>query len=195
MSYRATTLRHLAAQQGYLYSPTDEGNLFRQIEEFRLPSRGRARQITNVLRRQHSLLEYDAYLFDYSFQDYAGKHVHRQSVLYLHSQQLGLPELMLQPETLLHKLGELFGLHDIDFVRFPKFSKQYRLTGEDEDYIRHHFSEDVLNYFTLNKGWSVEALGYYLLLYKQDVLLSPDQLEALFQRGLEVYRLFRMPAG
>ena len=190
MHYREKSLRELAARRGYQFAATDEFHLQRQLQGFRLSTRGRARQITNVLRRQHGLLEHDAYIFDYQYEDFGHESTVRQTVLYLHSQRLGLPEVTLQPETLLHKLGELFGLHDIDFVRFPKFSKQYRLTGGDEDYIRHQFTDEVLNYFTLNKGWSLEGLGYYLLLYKKGVLLPPEQIDALYRRGMEVFDLF-----
>jgi hypothetical protein len=95
----------------------------------------------------------------------------------------------MQPESLLHKLGELFGFRDIDFVRYPKFSKQYRLTGEDEDFIRRNFREEVLHYFTLNKGWSLEGIGYYFILYKRGLLLPPEETESLYARGMEVYGL------
>ena len=189
MDYRENSLRNLAASRGFQYTAGDEMGLSKKLLDFRLTAQGGSRTITNVLRKQQGLLEYDVALFDYSYHDYAIRHTVRQTVLFLESQQLGLPVLRLQPETILHKLGELFGLHDIDFVRFPKFSGQYRLTGDDEDFIRHHFTEKVLNFFTLNKGWSLEGIGYYMILYKKGVLLPPDQLEALYQRGQQVFRL------
>ncbi|CAH1001785.1 hypothetical protein LEM8419_02692 [Neolewinella maritima] len=190
MDYRENSLRNLAAARGYQFTTGDEMGLHAKLRDFRLTAQGGSRTITNVLRKQHGLLEHDVALFDYSYYDYGTRHTSRQTVLFLESQQLGLPVLRLQPETILHKLGELLGMHDIDFVRFPKFSGQYRLTGDDEDYIRHHFTEDVLNYFTLNKGWSLEGIGYYLILYKRGVLLPPEQLDPLYRRGMDIYRLF-----
>ncbi|THH40290.1 hypothetical protein [Neolewinella litorea] len=190
MEYRAERLWQLADRLGFTFSKGDEYGLQRWLEDFRLTSRGRDRTIANVLREQQGLHEYDAYLFDFSYREFGAKQSVHQTVFFLHSQRLVLPELCLQPESLLHKMGQLFGWDDIDFVRFPKFSRQYRLTGEDEGYIRHHFTEDVLNYFTLHKGWSVEGIGYYLLVYKKGVLLPPEEVEQLYRRGLEVYALF-----
>ncbi|NJB87673.1 hypothetical protein GGR26_003457 [Lewinella marina] len=190
MQYRAVRLRQLADRLGMTFSDSDTHGLDRWLEDFRLAARGRRTAITNVLREQQGLKEYDAYLFDYSYRSFGKQQAVHQTVFFLHSQQLVLPELCLQPETLLHKLGQLFGREDIDFTRFPKFSKQYRLTGTDEGYIRHQFTDEVLNYFTVNKGWSVEGIGYYLLLYKDGFLLPPEEVEQLYRRGLELYRLF-----
>ena len=194
MDYRERTLRNLAITRGYQYTAGDEQGLTNKLRDFRLTAQGGSRTIAHVLRKQHGLREYDVSLFDYGYLDYATRYRTQQTVLFLESQRLGLPVLRLQPETILHKLGELFGLHDIDFVRFPKFSSQYRLTGEDEDFIRHHFTDEVLNYFTLNKGWSLEGIGYYLILYKKGVLLPPDQLDALYDKGQQVFQLLSSTA-
>lgn len=191
--YRQRNLAALARKLNFSFTETDESGLMAQLQDFKLFSEGRNKSIERVLRRQDGLMEFDISIFDYSFQRWGGgsapeSRVH-QTVFFLQSGQLGLPELWLQPETLTHKIGELLGFTDIDFVRFPKFSGQYRLTGDDEEYIRHHFSDDVLNYFTLNKGWSMEGLGYYLLFYRKGMLIASEQIEDFYRRGQEVYAL------
>ncbi|MEL7161956.1 MAG: hypothetical protein AAFN92_14435, partial [Bacteroidota bacterium] len=154
---------------------------------------GRNKKIERVLRKQDGLMEFDIAIFDYSFRPWGGpkggkKRVH-QTVFFLQSAKLGLPEVWMKPETIGHKIGELFGFKDIDFVRFPKFSGQYRLTGGDEDYIRHHFTDEVLHYFTHQKGWSMEGLGFYLLFYRRGTLIPSAQLEDFYQRGQNLYTL------
>ncbi|MGB3801574.1 MAG: hypothetical protein WA952_17285 [Lewinella sp.] len=194
MPYREKSLSGLAQRAGFEFKSTDDHGLHRYLGDFRLGSLGRRRTLDNILRKQDALLEKDTYIFDYSYQEFGTNHTIRQTVFFLQSPKLTLPSLEMQPETIVHKLGELFGFDDIDFVRFPKFSKQYRLTGDDEEYIRHHFTEDVLNYFTLNKGWSVEGIGYYLIVYKKGMLLPPEEVMHLFQRGMTVFKLFSAPA-
>ena len=163
-----------------------------QLQDFRLFSQGRSKSIDRIMRKQDGLMDLDVAIFDYSYQIWgsSGKddRVH-QTVFFLQSAKLGLPELWLQPETIVHKLGELVGFTDIDFVRFPKFSGNYRLTGGDEEYIRHHFNDEVLNYFTMNKGWSMEGIGFYLLFYRKGTLISSAQIEQFFKRGQEVYKM------
>ncbi len=194
MDYRQQSLETLAAQRGYPFSATDAFGLHRQLEDFRLAARGRQRTVTNILHRQQGLTDHQAHVFDYAYRAYGDKRRVNQTVLFLQSKQIALPELSMQPESLLHKLGELFGFQDIDFVRYPKFSGQYRLTGDDVDYIRHHFNDEVLNYFTLHRGWSLEGIGYYLIFYKQGLLLPPGEIEDLYHRGVEVLRLLSTPA-
>ncbi|NJC25555.1 hypothetical protein [Neolewinella antarctica] len=192
--YRSRNLAELAQQLNFSFSEEDDYGLLPQLRDFQLFSEGRNRSIKRVLRHQHGLMDFDIAIFDYSYTRWSGSKSNKdkqiyQTVFFVQSQQLGLPEMYLQPETLLHKLGELLGFKDIDFVRFPKFSGQYRLTGGDEEYIRHHFTDEVLNYFTVNKEWSVEGLGFYLLFYRKGWLIPSAEIERFYRRGREVFGL------
>jgi hypothetical protein len=182
----------LADKLEFQFHPEDDYGIEAQLQDFRLFSQGRSKSIDRIMRKQDGLMDFDIAIFDYSYQMWGSsakdKRVH-QTVFFLQSAKLGLPELWLQPETLVHKLGELVGFTDIDFVRFPKFSGNYRLTGGDEEYIRHHFTDEVLNYFTMNKGWSMEGLGFYLLFYRKGTLIPSAQIEQFYKRGQEVYKL------
>lgn len=188
---RQKALQQLAHQLELDYQAEDVYNLTAQLSDFRLFRKGGSKRVYHILRKQDELMAFDVRIFDYRYLRYAGKRMkrHEQTVFFLHSTQLGLPEIWMQPENILHKIGELLGMEDIDFVRFPKFSGQYRLTGDDEDFVRHHFTDEVLNYFTLEKGWYMEGVGYYLVLYKKDRVLSPKEIGRFYQQGMEVFRM------
>jgi hypothetical protein len=191
--YRQRNLAALARKLEFTFHEEDDYGLLTQLQDFRLFKEGRDKSVERILRRQDGLMEFDMSIFDYSYQRWGGgsgaENRVYQTVFFLQSGQLGLPELWMQPETIAHKLGEILGFSDIDFVRFPKFSGQYRLTGGDEEYIRHHFNDEVLNYFTLNKGWSMEGLGFYLLFYRKGMLIPSAQIEDFYKRGQEVYAM------
>jgi hypothetical protein len=191
--YRQRNLAALARKLEFTFHEEDDYGLVSQLQDFRLFQEGRDKKVERILRRQDGLMEFDISIFDYSYQRWGGgtgsENRTYQTVFFLQSGQLGLPEMWMKPETITHKLGELLGFTDIDFVRFPKFSGQYRLTGGDEEYIRHHFNDEVLNYFTLNKGWSMEGLGFYLLFYRKGMLIPSAQIEDFYKRGQEVYNL------
>ncbi len=190
--YKERNMSALADKLGFQFYPEDDYGMEIQLQDFRLFSQGRSKSVARIMRKQDGLMDLDVAIFDYSYHIWgsSGKddRVH-QTVFFLQSAKLGLPELWLQPETIVHKLGELVGFTDIDFVRFPKFSGKYRLTGGDEEYIRHHFNDEVLNYFTMNKGWSMEGIGFYLLVYRKGTLISSAQIEQFFKRGQEVYKM------
>lgn len=193
--YRQRNLIELAHKLDFTFHEEDDYGLLGQLGDFQLFKEGHTRKVERILRRQDGLMEFDISIFDYSYRKWGGSAsngTQYQTVFFLQSAKLGLPELQMKPETLAHKLGELLGLTDIDFVRFPKFSGQYRLTGGDEEYIRHHFNDEVLNYFTINKGWSMEGLGFYLLFYRKGTLIPSAQIEQFYARGQEVYRLMEV---
>lgn len=190
--YRQRNLIALANKLNFSFHAEDDYGLLGQLEDFKLFREGRKRKVERILRRQDGLMEFDISIFDYMYTPWgssSSSSTQYQTVFFLQSAKLGLPELQMKPETLAHKLGELVGFTDIDFVRYPKFSGQYRLTGEDEEYIRHHFTDEVLNYFTMNKGWSMEGLGFYLIFYRKGTLIPSAQIEQFYRRGLEVYKL------
>ncbi len=190
--YRERNLAELAHKLGCSFYPTDELGLLTQLQDFKLFSEGYKKKVERVLRMQDGMMEFDMAVFDYSFKKWGATDnsgTSYQTVFFLHSRHLGLPEFWMQPETLGHKIGELLGFKDIDFVRFPKFSGQYRLTGEDEEYIRHHFPDPILHYFTTNKGWSMEGLGFYLLFYRKGTLIPSAEIENFYRRGRELYDL------
>jgi len=189
---RQQDMDHLARRLGLGFHAEDDFGLSAQLRDFKLFNEGRNKTVRHIIRKQDGLMDFDISIFDYSYKKWHGSgqdNMVHQTVFFLQSARLGLPELWMQPETIVHKLGELVGFTDIDFVRFPKFSGQYRLTGGDEEYIRHHFTDEVLNYFTLNKGWSMEGLGFYLMFYRKGMVIPTGQIEAFYKRGYEVYYL------
>lgn len=191
--YRGRQLRKVAFDLGMEYQEEDQYDLTTQLSDFRLFSRGARKRISNIMRRQDGLMEFDIRVFDYRYLRWNGNKMktHQQTVFYLQSTQLGLPEVWMQPETIFHKVGELFGRGDIDFVRFPKFSGNYRLTGEDEVFVRHHFNDEVLNYFTVEKGWSLEGVGYFLILYKKGRIMAPEKIKDFYKRGMKVFEMMK----
>ncbi|MFT7121760.1 MAG: hypothetical protein ACJAZ9_001946 [Neolewinella sp.] len=190
--YRQRNLVALANKLDMSFHEEDDYGLEAQLKDFKLFQEGRSKKVARILRKQAGLMDFDASIFDYSFKKFGGSANNNtvyQTVFFIQSANLGLPELWMKPETIAHKLGELLGFGDIDFVRYPKFSGQYRLTGEDEEYIRHHFTDDVLNYFTLNKGLSMEGLGFYMIFYRKGTLIPSVQIEQFYNRGKEIYNL------
>lgn len=172
------------------YAPDDQWGILQQLQDFRLFRRGFRGRIRHVISQENGLMESKVHVFDYRYLKWMGKHTKRvqQTVFFLESRKLGLPEFYMHPERFFHRIGESLGLtEDIDFEESPRFSHNYRLTGEDEEYIRHYFQEPVLRYFAVEKGWSLEGLGYYLVLYKHGKLLSGDTISNLYRKGLQVY--------
>jgi hypothetical protein len=87
-----------------------------------------------------------------------------QTVLVFYDQSLALPGFSLRPEHLWDKLANFVGYEDINFDRFPAFSKGYRLLSNQVDDIRSLFQPNLIKFYE-NNQICTEAIGPYLLVF------------------------------
>lgn len=190
---RGQRLRYVANQLQMEYQAADQWGVLQQLQDFQLFRRGFRGRVRHLLRKQDGLMESNLNIFDYRYLKWAGKSSKRveQTVFFLESQQLALPEFFMHPEHFFHKIGKLLGIDDINFQSHPDFSYHYHLTGEDEQVIRHQFNPQVLRFFSLEKGWTMEGLGFYLVLYKKGKVIDPKTIRHLYEKGQEVYEALK----
>ncbi len=192
-SRRSKKLNAISLSLDMAFAERDEFGLIQLMKEFKLFSKGGSKRITNIISRRDVFKEFDVKIFDYQYVISTGKSSQRfrQTVFFVESFQLSLPHFWMQPENLIHRIGNWFGFQDIDFEDFPQFSKQYYLKGKDEERVRNEMNESILHFFTLQKGWNLEGLNFYMILYRKNKLMPPDQIKALFETGEKVFDLFR----
>jgi len=192
-SRRHEKISQVAREMGFHYDAMEDFGLTHLLADFQLMKIGGSRKVRNLMWQDDSRRDVRARIFDYQYTIHAGNthHVHRQSVFFIHSQSLGLPLFCLKPEHLMHKVSAWLGMNDIDFDHHPEFSRLYHLKGEDEYLIRETFSDPVLDYFAHEKGWHIEGINYFLIVYRAKNLLPPDKIPEFYQKGLEIYELFR----
>jgi hypothetical protein len=87
-----------------------------------------------------------------------------QTVLVFYDESLDLPGFSLRPEHLWDKLANFAGYEDINFDRFPAFSKGYRLLSNQVDDVRDLFQPNLIKFYETNKTCT-EAIGPYLLIF------------------------------
>ena len=94
------------------------------LKDFSLFRQGHSRKIYNLITKTDS--EKEMNIFDYHYVIQAGNTPVpvRQTVFFVNSKMLALPQFFMQPETFFHKIGQYLGMQDIDFEQFPKFSHQ-----------------------------------------------------------------------
>lgn len=189
---RRHDMRASAEQLGLNFQETDEYGLIGMMRDFELFKRGYGKRISNIISTGKSSIEDpDMRIFDYKYVIGAGNNtrVINQTVFYIHSKKLQLPQLLLKPENFFNRIGIYLGKQDIDFEAFPVFSRQYVVRG-DESQVRNTLQDDILHYFTVEKNWSLEGLNYLLVLYVKGKRFKPDQIEWFYKKGQEIYQLF-----
>jgi hypothetical protein len=98
-----------------------------------------------------------------------------QTVLVFYDESLDLPGFSLRPEHLWDKLANFAGYEDINFDRFPDFSKGYRLLSNQVDDIRSLFQPNLIKFYESNKICT-EAIGPYLLIFPFPPKYQSDNL-------------------
>ena len=97
----------------------------------------------------------------------------------------------MKPKNFFHKIASFLGMQDIDFEENEDFSRRYLLKGEDEELIRYMMDDQVLRFFTVQKDWSLEGVGYFLIIYKKHKLLNPQSVKHFYNTGLRIYNMLK----
>ena len=190
-SLRTQKMEAVAQEIGLQFKPIEDFNSVPLLEDFVLFKKGIKKRISNIIYKKDDWNQAEVKLFDYRYTISSGKssRTYKQTVFFMNSRLLGLPHFMMKPEHFLHKIGTFLGMQDIDFEAFPEFSDQYLLKGKDEDFIRHKMTDDILQFFTIEKHWSLEGVNFLLIFYRNKKLLSPSQIKAFYKKGLAINKM------
>ncbi len=186
---RTEQLAALAQTLGFTFEPTADLEVMKGFGDLPLYRNGHSKRLTNVLTGQAG--ERDLKLFDYRYTTGSGKNSHtwNQTVALFPRAGEGLPDLVLAPENIFHKIGSAFGYQDIDFDTSPEFSAHYLLRGPDEMAIRSVFSADALNFFAQQRGWHVEIAGGSVAVYRSDRRCKPEDVRPFLEEVQSVLRV------
>ena len=128
-------------------------------------------------------------IFDFQFS--AGRSVQTQTVVM--AQLDGeLPEFTLSRKHFYHKAGKIVGFKEIVVDSYPEFSQKYYLKGKDEPAIRKLFSSNViLTIMSQPLEEHVEARGNFIIMYKPNIQINPENMYKFFQKAVTIINLFR----
>ena len=186
---RTQALQQVAANLAMTFQEEDV-NLSKQ-DFCRFPLfRHNSSHLRNILSKYGE--DRETILFDYNFTTGSGdnSHTYAQTVAVFHTPSKNLPEFTLRPENVFDKIGELFGSQDIDFESHPDFSKFYCLQGQPESAIREILNFDTLQFFGQNHGWYLEASGEWLVIYKLNQTIKPEDMRNFLEQTTEISQLF-----
>jgi hypothetical protein len=181
----------LAESLGFTFSREPGVFVLPAVADFELGSHGDSKKGRNAMTGRNG--DIDVTIFDYQYSTGSGKNrsTHVQTVGMFKSESLQLPKFVVRPEHVFHKIGSVFGYQDIDFDRYPEFSKKYLLRSEDEDTCRALFTDEVLRYFEGQKRVSVEGNGKTILFYRPSRTVKVKDIQQFLQDGFGVFALFR----
>lgn len=90
-----------------------------------------------------------------------------------------IPLFTIEKEQLFDRVAALAGYDDIDFKKFKKFSKTFRLMGENEQLIRAFFQPTLLRFLEDELPFRIESTGNTLLILGKERLQSETEIRKL----------------
>ncbi len=191
-SLRKETYKNICAREGLKFLDNDEFGTIALLKCFQLFKYG-AGKIRNLCQIKSGSLDQEVNLFDYRYTISTGKATATfdQTVFFINSKSLGLPIFRMTPEYIGYKIAAYLGWDDIDFEQYPVFSDKYYLKGDDEDFIRSAFDDNILKFFSKTSGWTIEAANYYLIFYSKNKLVPENTLAEFYKLGMGIYDLFK----
>lgn len=187
---RVQALKNLTKELNLQFIENEDTGLVQQLSEFKLFKKGSSKKINNLIIQSELNLKNQVFDYQYTISTGKSSKTFRQTVLFIDSRELSLPQFYQKPENFLNKLLAFLGFEDIDFIHFPEYSDKYHLNGEYEEVIRHYFTKEVLELLTTQKDLYMEGMNYYFILYQYDTLCSVDNIDAFRNLGIMLYQLF-----
>lgn len=193
---RAEAFAAFAVRRGLAFSPEPREPAQAGLPPLPVLTRGRRNRVRNVLRRRDGEGEFALFDASYETGSHKNRHTHRHTVALFRLDRTAMPAFELSPENVLVRIASAFGYQDIDFDSWPAFSKSYLLRGRKEMAVRAFFGPPLLQYFERNPGWSVEADGTWLAVYRRSAagrggLVAPEALEEFVGQARQVAGQFR----
>jgi MFS superfamily sulfate permease-like transporter len=87
-------------------------------------------------------------------------------------------------------LQELFAPKEVRFDSHPEFSNYYLLTSDQEEETRKLFSSAVLDYLEKNRDYKIEVNDQFILIFKNQIILSVEEIDALIKFSKTLLILF-----
>ncbi|MGF1452038.1 MAG: hypothetical protein ACFB21_08210 [Opitutales bacterium] len=157
--------------------------------------RGRSRRAYNLM--QGKLADAEVMLFDYRYRTGSGKNssTHHQTLAAFEVPAGGLPTFQCEPEHFFHALGEMLGFHDIDFPRFPEFSRSYRLKGDDEAAVRELFHDEAIRWLEHRRSqhWRVQGGSRWLIAFRKQTRLKTEEWPQFYLEATELLNVITLP--
>lgn len=182
---RTAALGQVAANLGLEFDPLDSDGKLQSLSLFKLFSKGRKKQIVNVV--QGGDIDRRLAMFDYEYVTGHGRSKIRwvTTVLSVQMAPMQLPQFSIRRKRFTDAIVGWFRDNNINFPSLPSFSSRHLLLGQNGEAVRTLFNEKMLDFCERNPDLQIEGAGQTLLCYRTGKRVPPTQLGDFLSRGLE----------
>lgn len=165
------------------------------LSTMELFTRGYDQTITNCVEGETEIAKIQ--IFDYRYTTGSGKHksTTKQTVVVMTSPSIDVPAFSLIPEHFFSRIGNFFGMQDIDFDEHPQFSKMFQLKGPNEASIRAFFNSELMDFFCLLPDINTAAMPGGFIFFRPGKAIEPSTWKSLMDEGFRTYQALTAAAA
>ncbi len=162
-------------------------SLPRTVQKFRIFKSKSKKRVKNIITLSEADLQSNILVFDFHCSD-DGFDIKRTTVLLVESAMFDLPKFHVEPKSAISLLAKLFFIEESQFDKFPEFVQHYKVKGNDVDSIDYVMKRELLEYLSVETKWNIEGDENYLLFYKKNKTVRPENLETFKEACLDMSR-------
>ena len=179
---RKNDLLALAARHGWTFMPHKDYAMETRFGAFGCLQQGANRYGYNILEGAYG--DRGICAFDYHYETYSTDskgnrqtHHHAFSAAVLET-DLPLKPLTIRPEGFLDKIGEFFGLDDIDFES-NQFSREFHVKSPDRRWAFDVLHQATMEFLLAAPRFTIELAGPRVMIYRASCFDPDEFVEAL----------------
>jgi hypothetical protein len=210
---RAAALRQRAVEMGFefLGTPSSSARALAEVGPFALLRLGYSPSVRNLMRGARG--GYDLTVFDYGARATPREACFWRTVVRIAAPSLRLPAFTVEwqslvadslrrPDSRLERLERHSlvaevrdALASVEFARHPRFSRDYRVRGNDQAAIAAALGDTAVAFFEQRRGWNVESLGDRLIVDRAAFTVDAAQLEPFMDEVLQMVGVLEAKAS
>jgi len=191
IKHRRPYYQRLAKKLGLLYQEKDTDRFHIFLKDIKIFKRGRPkRHINNIIFREFEEPDEHHYFFDYHYVVSSGNstRIFDQTVLFVQTKKLSLPEFHLKPKNAFNRIAEFFGKKRADLEN-EYLNNKYILYTESPHVLKWLQSDAILNILKRQPKMEIFGSNYQLVLYRHNKLAPVEKLESTYQDYFQLYEL------
>ena len=189
---RGEAFRLLAQRLGLQYTERDDSFVPERYKFLDKLRQGDNRYAFNILRGEYE--QQPVQVFDYHYETHSTDSkghrttTHHYFSFFILEQEKQFPELLIYPEGVLSKLGQMLGFEDIDFESL-EFSKAFVVRSRDKKFAYDICHTRMMEYLLAHRDLSVEIEGRCVAISFAR-RLNPEEVPERLGQLAEIRRLF-----
>ena len=191
IKYRRSFYQQLAQKLGLNFQEKDTDRFGIFLKDIKIFKRGRPkRNINNIIFKESEEPDEQHYFFDYHYVVSSGNSVHifDQTVLFIQTKKLSLPDFHLKPKAVYHRVADFFGKKRVD-IGNDFLNKNYLLYTASPHVEQWINNESILNIIQRHPKLEIYGAHNQLVLFRPNKLAPVERLESIYRDYFKLYEL------